>query len=74
MLWAILMQQANIPAAIMVSAEYSHAMGLGDISGTGARFEFAEKKWLVAETTSKVGLGLINQKMSNIEGWLGIVF
>jgi hypothetical protein len=74
MLWAILMQQANIPAAIMVSAEYSHAMGLGDLGGTGARFELAGKKWLVAETTAQVGLGLINQKMSAIEGWLGIVF
>jgi hypothetical protein len=74
MLWAILMQQANIPAAIMVSAEYSHAMGLGDLAGAGARFELAGKKWLVAETTARVGLGLIDQKMSNIEGWLGIVF
>jgi hypothetical protein len=74
MLWAILMQQTNIPAAIMVSAEYNHAMGLGDLSGAGARFELAGKKWLVAETTAHVGLGLIDQKMSDIEGWLGIEF
>jgi hypothetical protein len=74
MLWAILLQQANIPAAIMVSAEYSHAMGLGDLDGGGARFELAGKKWLVAETTARVDLGLINQKMSAVENWLGIVF
>jgi hypothetical protein len=74
LLWAILMEQANIPAAIMVSAEYNHAMGLGDLTGAGARFDLAGKKWLVAETTAQVGLGRIEQKMSDIAGWLGIVF
>jgi hypothetical protein len=31
MLWAIILEQANIPAGIMVSREFSHAMGLADI-------------------------------------------
>jgi len=74
MLWAIILVQANIPSAIMVSREHSHAMGLADIPGRGARFEINGKQWLVAETTSKVDIGLIAQEQSGIEAWLGILF
>ncbi|MDR1108843.1 MAG: hypothetical protein LBL19_07400 [Spirochaetaceae bacterium] len=74
MLWAIIMEQANIPAAIMVSAGYSHAMGLVDLDGTGARFPLAGNHWLVAETTAPVPLGRIRADASEISQWLGIAF
>jgi hypothetical protein len=74
MLWAMILNQANIPAAMMVSREYSHAMGLADIEGQGARFEVDGKRWLVAETTAAVDIGLIAQEQSAIEAWLGITF
>jgi len=74
MLWALILVQADIPAAMMVSRDYSHAMGLADIAGSGARFEAGGIKWLVAETTKKVDIGLIGQDMSNTEKWLGILF
>jgi hypothetical protein len=74
LLWAVILSQADIPAAIMVSREYSHAMGLADIAGPGARFEFENKKWLVAETTAETALGLINNKMSESSNWIGINF
>jgi hypothetical protein len=74
MLWAIILEQANIPAAIMVSAHYGHAMGLVDLEGTGARFEWAGRQWLVAETTATTALGLIGQNVSDPAYWLGIVF
>jgi len=74
MLWAIILMQGDIPAAMMVSRDYSHAMGLADITGPGARFESEGTKWLVAETTGKVGIGLISQDMSNTEKWLGVLF
>ncbi|GHV74804.1 hypothetical protein AGMMS49940_21060 [Spirochaetia bacterium] len=74
LLWAIIMEQANIPAAIMVSADYGHAMGLIDIPGPGARFELDGARWLVAETTAAVNLGRIEQKMSDPAHWLGIIF
>jgi hypothetical protein len=74
MLWAIILEQANISAGIMVSADYGHAMGLVDLEGTGARFEWAGKQWLVAETTAPVSLGLIGEKVSDPAHWLGIVF
>jgi hypothetical protein len=74
MLWALILLQADIPAAMMVSREHSHAMGLADVSGGGARLESEGVKWLVAETTKKIDIGLISQDMSNPESWLAILF
>ncbi|MDR1302255.1 MAG: hypothetical protein LBK43_07270 [Treponema sp.] len=72
LLWALLLEQANIPAAIMVSPHYSHAMGLADLPGTGARFTLNNKAWLVAETTSSVALGRISARMNETQYWLGV--
>jgi hypothetical protein len=74
LLWALILAQANIPASIMVSREYHHAMGLADIPGPGARFEAGGKKWLVAETTAKVDIGLIGKDTSDIAGWIAVLF
>jgi hypothetical protein len=68
------MEHANIPAGIMVSAEYGHAMGLVDAEGAGARFPMDGKNWLVAETTAHVDIGLIGQSMSDTNKWIGITF
>jgi hypothetical protein len=74
MLWAMLLEQADIPSAIMVSRVHSHAMGLADVPGGGARFDLDGKKWLVAETTDKIGIGLISADKSDIASWLGVIF
>jgi hypothetical protein len=78
MLWAIILEQAAVPSAIMVSREFGHAMGLADLEGEGARFPFREGnreyRWLVAETTAPVEIGLIGEKVSETTKWLGIVF
>jgi hypothetical protein len=74
LLWAIILERANIPAGIMVSPEYSHAMGLADLEGPGARFESGGKKWLVAETTAPAALGLIGQDNADPAQWLGVLF
>jgi hypothetical protein len=74
LLWAVIMQQAGVPAGIMVSVEYSHAMGIVDVEGEGARFALDGKNWLVAETTAHVDIGLIGQSMSDSNKWMGIAF
>ena len=74
MLWAVILNQANIKSAIMVSRNYSHAMGLADLPGTGARFELDGTKYLVAETTANVSIGLIGETVSEVSEWLGIDF
>jgi hypothetical protein len=72
LLWALLLEHSNIHAAIMVSTEYSHAMGLADINGAGARFDFAGLRWLVAETTAAAALGQINAQTADPAYWIGI--
>jgi len=74
MLWAVILKQACIPSAIMVSRNYSHAMGLADLPGSGARFELNKQRLLVAETTADVSIGLIGETVSEIDQWLGITF
>jgi hypothetical protein len=74
MICAIMLSKANITAAMMISRQYSHAMGLVDINGTGARFEAYGTKWLVAETTANVDIGLIAQDVSDPNYWLGVIF
>ena len=74
MLWAVILTQANIPAAMMVSRNYSHAMGLADLPGAGARFEVDGEMLLVAETMAQVSIGLIGETVSEVEHWLGIAF
>jgi hypothetical protein len=73
-LWAIILSHADIRCAFMVSGHYGHAMGLAEIAGTGARFEAGGTKWLVAETTSSVEIGLINQEVSDPQYWLAVIF
>ncbi|MDR2742295.1 MAG: hypothetical protein LBB98_09115 [Treponema sp.] len=73
-LWAVVLGHANIPTAIMVSREYSHAMGLADIDGPGARFETEGNKWLVAETTAQVVPGLIAAGKADPAKWIGVTF
>jgi len=74
MLWAIILANADIRAAMMISSQHSHAMGLADIAGTGARFEAYGTGWLVAETTANIDIGLIAEDMSDPAAWLGIIF
>jgi len=74
MLFAMILASSNIRSAIMVSPHYSHAMGLADIPGTGARFEAYDVQWLVAETTANIDIGLIDQNQSEISHWFAIIF
>lgn len=74
MLLALVLRKANIDAILMVSRDYGHAMAGIDLSGAGARFPFDGGRWIVAETTDDVALGLIGQSVSDPGKWLGIRF
>ncbi|MDR2304287.1 MAG: hypothetical protein LBE10_06840 [Treponema sp.] len=73
MLWSIILAQSCIPAGIMVSRDYSHAMGLADLKGPGARFP-GGKSYMVAETTAHVSIGMIDRERSDIAQWLAVMF
>lgn len=72
MIYTILLHHLGYEAVIMVSAEYSHAMVGVDMPGQGARFPYDGREWLVAELTADVEIGMINQSMSDIGGWIGV--
>ena len=72
LLFALILEQADIPAAMMVSKEFSHAMGLADVGGEGARFFLEGKNLLVAETTARVDIGFIGESISETAKWFGV--
>ncbi len=60
------------PGILMVSQVYSHAMAALDLQGSGARFGFEGKNYLVAELTADVNLGQIDASQADPAKWLGI--
>ncbi|MCL2213822.1 MAG: hypothetical protein FWC06_01305 [Treponema sp.] len=74
MLFAVILSHVNIRSAIMISHHYSHAMGLADIAGSGARFESYGTQWLVAETTANIDIGLIAQDQNDPRNWFAVLF
>ncbi|MCL2720442.1 MAG: hypothetical protein FWD47_03780 [Treponema sp.] len=74
MLFALILAQVNIRGAMMLSPHYSHAMALADITGSGARVDAYGTNWLVAETTAKIDIGLIDQEQADITKWFVIIF
>jgi hypothetical protein len=74
LLYVTMLHRFGIDAILMVSSRYSHSVAAVDVPGEGARFPHKGKEYLIAETTENVKLGLIDRRMSAIEGWLGIDF
>jgi hypothetical protein len=70
--YAIILHHLGFDAILMASVEYAHAMVAVDVPGEGARFPFQGRQWLVAELTDEVGIGRIEQSMSDIGGWIGV--
>jgi hypothetical protein len=71
---AIVLERQGIDSLLMLSREYSHAMAAVDVPGGGQRFPWADREWLVAETTDKVGIGLIAKKQADWKKWIGVEF
>jgi len=74
LLYVILLKHYGIDAILMVSETYGHAMAAVDVEGPGARFEWQDKRYLVAETTYEVDLGLIAADMADPDYWMGVTF
>lgn len=71
---AILLRRENIRSIMMVSLEHEHALAAVDAPGPGARFPFDDGAWLVAETTAKVGIGMIDSTQADPAAWIGVAF
>ncbi len=72
MVMAILLERLGIDCVLMLSREYSHAMLAVDVPGGGQRFSYKSRQYLVAETTAKVGLGMIDPSHADFSKWLGV--
>ncbi len=69
---AIVLEALGIDCLLMLSREYSHAMLAVDVPGGGQRFPFEGREYLVAETTARVGLGLLDSSQADFSKWLGV--
>jgi hypothetical protein len=74
LLYSILLRYYGIDSVLMVSSVYGHSMVGVDVEGKGARFGHNGKNYLVAETTDRVEIGLIDRGMADPNNWLGIDF
>ena len=72
MVMAMILESMGIDCILMLSREYSHAMLGVDVPGGGVRFDFEGRKYLVAETTAKTGLGTIAASQADFSKWLGV--
>ncbi|ULQ59674.1 hypothetical protein K7I13_14650 [Brucepastera parasyntrophica] len=74
LLLVLLLNQMGVDAILLVSPEYSHALAAVDCPGEGARFTEGEKSYLIADTTAKVGPGLIAEDMADPSKWFAVTF
>jgi hypothetical protein len=71
MVMAIILERMDIDCVLMLSREYSHAMLAVHVPGAGRRFFFKGREYLVAETTAKVEIGVIDPSHDDFSKWLG---
>ncbi len=69
---AIILERLGVDSVLMVSRVYSHAMLAVDVPGGGQRFTYKGKAYLVAETTARVGMGMIDASQADFSQWLGV--
>lgn len=74
LLLVVLLKHMGIEAVLLISPEYSHALAAIDCPGKGARFSVDGKNYLIADTTAKVGIGLIASDMADPDKWFIVRF
>jgi hypothetical protein len=72
MVMAIILERLGVDSILMLSREYSHAMLAVNVPGGGQRFPFKGREYLVAETTARAGLGMIDASQADFSKWLGV--
>lgn len=74
LLMVLMLNQLGVDAVLLVSPEFSHAVAAVDCTGDGARFPVGKKKYLICDTTAKVGPGLIAADMADPSKWFAVTF
>lgn len=65
-----LMDELGIPSVLMTSHVYSHAMAALKLDEKGAGVFYKGERYVVAEMTKKVDLGLIGSEMADANNWV----
>ena len=72
MVYCHFLDKMGIPSLLMVSHVYSHAMAAVYLNREGAGFEYGNRKFIVAEMTKKIDIGMISRDMADINKWIVI--
>ena len=70
LVYCSIMNSMGIPSLLMVSYIYSHSMSAVLVDDGGAGFLYGEDRYVVAELTKKVELGMISQEMADMKNWI----
>ncbi len=73
LLYTMLLHRFKIDALLLISARYSHSLAGVNVPGQGARVQFGDNSYLIAETTAQVDLGLIDRDMADPSGWIPVL-
>lgn len=72
LVYTILLHHFGYSSILLVSHIYGHAMAAVDMEGQGARYTYQGKKYLMAELTEQVDIGLIASDMADPNKWIPI--
>ncbi|TFG83075.1 MAG: hypothetical protein E4H20_06325 [Spirochaetales bacterium] len=71
---SVILRREDIESVLLISLAHEHALAGIDAPGPGARFPYRDTSWLVAETTARVDIGLIDASQSAINDWFAVDF
>jgi hypothetical protein len=69
-LYDAILDRYGLDAILLVSMTYDHALAGVALDRDGAAFVLDGKKYIVAETTEKVDIGMIAKDMANAKEWI----
>jgi hypothetical protein len=69
LLYDLLLDHLGVDAILLVSTRFSHALAGVQVNRPGAAFTFEGRKYLVAEMTEKVAMGMIAKEMADGSAW-----
>ena len=72
LLYVLVLRHIGVDAMLFVSSRYSHSVAGVDLDLPGAKMTVDGKKYLVAELTEKVDIGLIDRTMADASGWIPV--
>ena len=66
-----ILDHLGIDSILMISPKHAHSLVGVNTAGAGARFPFMGTRWLIAELTADVPIGMIAQEQADPADWMG---